>query len=63
MGWKTTGSMFEIWSTGFLGVEAHDGNQFVELNAKEEGTLYRDLLGIERDALIEFTKVLPTIAL
>lgn len=54
-GWKTTGSIFEIWSSGFMGVEAHDGNQFVEINAREEATLYKDLVGIEKDAEIEFS--------
>ena len=32
-GWKTTDSHFEIWGTGFKEVAAHDGTQFVELNA------------------------------
>ena len=54
-GWRTTGRLFEIWSTGFLGVEAHDGKQFVELNANEDATLYRDLIGIEPDDEIEFS--------
>ncbi len=54
-GWRTTGTLFEIWSTDFLGVKAHDGSQFVELNAKEDATLYRDATGIERDAVIEFS--------
>jgi WD40 repeat protein/serine/threonine protein kinase len=54
-GWKTTGQLFEIWSTGFMGVEAHDGKQFVELNATEEATLYRDLMGIEPGAEIDFS--------
>ncbi len=53
--WNTTAEKFEIWSSGFLGVEAHDGDQFVELNAKEEGTLYQELHGIERDAVLEFS--------
>ena len=38
-GWKTSDRAFEIWSTGFLGVTAYDGNQFVELNAHEDGVL------------------------
>lgn len=54
-GWKTSGELFEIWSTGFQGVEAHEGKQFVELNASEEATLYRDFVGIERDAVLEFS--------
>ncbi len=53
--WKTTGKLFEIWSTGFLGVAAHDGNQFVELNANEDATLYQVSTGIEQDAVIEFS--------
>lgn len=54
-GWKTTDRAFEIWSTGFLGVTAYDGNQFVELNAHEDGVLYKEATGIERDALLEFS--------
>jgi eukaryotic-like serine/threonine-protein kinase len=54
-GWRTTGTLFEIWSTDFWGVKAHDGSQFIELNAKEDATLYRDVTGIERDAEIEFS--------
>ena len=38
-GWETTDSAFEVWGTGFRGVPAHDGNQFVELNAFIAGTL------------------------
>ncbi|MCP4787296.1 MAG: protein kinase [Fuerstiella sp.] len=54
-GWKTTNKLFEIWSTGFLGIKAFDGNQFVELNAREEGTLYQDSTGIKPGAVIEFS--------
>jgi len=54
-GWKTTGSMFEIWSSGFQDVTAHDGNQFVELNAQEEATLYKESTEIKRDAELEFS--------
>lgn len=54
-GWRTTGRWFEIWPTNFQGVEAHEGHQFVELNAREEATLYRDLVSIEKDAVIEFS--------
>jgi hypothetical protein len=54
-GCKTSGKLFEIWSTDFLGVKAHDGNQFVELNAKEDATLYKESAGIKRDAELEFS--------
>lgn len=54
-GWKTTGKMFEMWSTGFLGVSAHDGNQFVELNASEDATLYKESTRAKRDAELEFS--------
>ena len=54
-GWKTTNELFEIWSTGFLGVGAYDGDQFVELNAMEEGTLFQDRASIAQDEVIEFS--------
>ncbi len=54
-GWKNTGQTFEIRSTGFEGVMAHDGNQFMELNANEDGMLYKDFKGIKQDAVLEFS--------
>ena len=54
-GWKTTDTHFEIWSTGFKDVAAHEGTQFVELNAYIDGTLYQDSTGIEPDSVLEFT--------
>jgi len=54
-GWKTTDEVFEIWSTGFGGFEAHDGTQFVELNARLDGTLYQDLTGIGQGAELDFS--------
>ncbi len=54
-GWNTTDAVFEIWSTGFEGFEAHDGTQFVELNARIDGTLYQDLTGIGQGAELDFS--------
>ena len=54
-GWKTTDTHFEIWSSGFLGVAAHEGTQFAELNAYIDGTLYQDSTGIQRGSVLEFT--------
>jgi hypothetical protein len=54
-GWKTTDKEFEIWSTGFEGVAAHEGTQFVELNAWVDGTLYQDSTGIQAGSVLEFT--------
>ena len=54
-GWKTTDKEFEIWSTGFEGVAAHEGTQFVELNAWIDGTLYQDSKGIQPGSVLEFT--------
>ena len=47
-GWKTTAtdSKIEIWSSGFQGVSAYEGNQFAELNAFEAAALYQDVGGI-----------------
>lgn len=44
-GWQTTASdgEFEFWGSGFNGVPAAEGNNFVELNANEVSTLYQDL--------------------
>jgi hypothetical protein len=41
-GWTNSAENFiEIWSSGFNGVPAAAGNQFVELNANLPGTLYQ----------------------
>ncbi len=44
-GWKTTASdnNLELWSSGFNGVPASDGNQFAELNANQTAALYQEL--------------------
>jgi uncharacterized repeat protein (TIGR01451 family) len=45
--WRNTAENYvEIWSDGFQGVSAHDGNQFAELNANLAGTLYQTLTTI-----------------
>ena len=54
-GWKTTDTKFEIWGTGFKDVVAHEGTQFVELNAYISGTLFQDSTGIPRGSVLEFT--------
>lgn len=54
-GWKTTTGLFEIWSTGFNGVEAYEGKQFAELNADKAGILYQDSKGIKNGDFLEFT--------
>ncbi|OXA72792.1 hypothetical protein B0A67_06170, partial [Flavobacterium aquidurense] len=43
-GWKTTATdgQIEIWSSPFNGVNAAEGNQFVELNANQVSTLYQE---------------------
>ncbi|MCD8399114.1 gliding motility-associated C-terminal domain-containing protein [Tenacibaculum finnmarkense] len=44
-GWETTASkgLIEIWRGPLEGVNAAEGNQFAELNAKEESTLFQKL--------------------
>lgn len=44
-GWETTASdnAIEIWSSGFNGVPAAEGNQFFEINANRFGALYQSL--------------------
>ena len=47
-GWLTTESdhQIEVWGSGWVGVPAFEGNNFVELNANAVGTLYQDTTGI-----------------
>ncbi|WP_396212035.1 beta strand repeat-containing protein, partial [Flavobacterium sp.] len=42
-GWQTTATdgLIEYWRTGFFGVPAASGNQFIELNANQVSTLYQ----------------------
>jgi hypothetical protein len=42
-GWTTTASdgIFEFWGSGFGGVPAADGTQFIELNAFVPGTVFQ----------------------
>ncbi len=54
-GWTTTDTHFEIWSTGHEKIAAHQGTQFAELNAYNNGTLYQDSTGIQAESVLEFT--------
>lgn len=47
-GWETSASdnKIEIWTSGFLGVTAYEGNQFIELNATQVSTVFQDVSGI-----------------
>jgi alpha-tubulin suppressor-like RCC1 family protein len=42
-GWRTTATdgLIEFWTSGFLGVPAAEGNQFVELNANQVSALFQ----------------------
>ncbi len=44
-GWLTTSTdgKIELWTTGFLGVQAQEGIQFMELNATQVAALYQEL--------------------
>ena len=54
-GWTTTDTHFEIWSTGYEKIAAHQGTQFAELNAYSNGTLYQDSTGIQAESVLDFT--------
>ena len=56
-GWKTTASdhKIELWSTGFSGVTAFQGNQFAEINANMQSTLYQDITGVAVNEKVSFT--------
>lgn len=42
--WKTTeaDNIIEVWGTGFNGVPAYNGQQFIELNANVAATIYQE---------------------
>jgi hypothetical protein len=42
--WKTTASdgLIEVWGTGYNGVPAYSGPQFIEINATQSCTVYQD---------------------
>ncbi len=44
--WRTTDDLgaIELWGDTFLGVPAHEGTTFAELNANSPGTLYQDIV-------------------
>jgi len=56
-GWDTTATdhMIEIWSTGFNGVSAYEGNQFAELDANQQATLFEDVSGIAANMKLDFS--------
>lgn len=55
-GWRTTEAdhQIEVWSTGFQGIAAWQGNVFAELNANAVSTLYQDVSGIPAGAQLSF---------
>ncbi|MGJ3626834.1 Ig-like domain-containing protein [Sphingomonas sp. MMS24-JH45] len=52
-GWSTTASdgQIEIWSTGYNGVAAYEGNQFFEVNANEAASLYQEFRSVAGSAV------------
>jgi hypothetical protein len=56
-GWETSASddNIEIWSNGYGGVFAAEGNQHAELNATEVSTLYQDVSGIPANATVGYS--------
>jgi hypothetical protein len=47
-GWQTNASdgKVEIWTSGFLGVQAHSGSRFTELNANQASTMSQLIFGL-----------------
>ena len=43
--WETTSTLnlIEIWKDGFKSVPAYEGDQFIEMNAREVASLYQDI--------------------
>lgn len=42
-GWSATTGIIEIWGSGFNGVTAYEGTNFMELNANSPNTIYQDI--------------------
>ena len=55
-GWFTTESdhQIEVWGSGFLGVPAFNGSNFVELNANAVGTLFQNITGASTGQVLDF---------
>lgn len=55
-GWRTTATdhQVEVWGSGYNGVPAYEGTDFVELNAFQVSTLYQDTSGVPAGALLGF---------
>ncbi len=55
-GWKSTATdqKIEVWSTPFNGVSAFEGNQFAEINANMQETLYQDVTGVAAGETLTF---------
>jgi gliding motility-associated-like protein len=53
-GWETTASdhLLEFWGSGFLGVPAYEGNQFVEINATQFAALFQDIPTTPGDTMV-----------
>ncbi|MEL6252340.1 MAG: T9SS type A sorting domain-containing protein [Bacteroidota bacterium] len=52
-GWSTTSSynIIEIWTSGFQGIDAYEGNQFAELNARSSASNYQVINSSPGDVL------------
>ncbi|HCI57638.1 MAG: T9SS type A sorting domain-containing protein [Bacteroidetes bacterium] len=51
--WQTTAtdSLMELWESGYNGVTAYSGNQFMEINANQVAAVYQDVSLIAGDSL------------
>jgi len=56
-GWSTTeqDQKIEVWTSGLYGVSAYEGNQFAEINANQQGTLFQDVSGLLKGLQIDFS--------
>ncbi|MEO0899523.1 MAG: T9SS type A sorting domain-containing protein [Bacteroidota bacterium] len=52
-GWHSTSShnVIEIWRSGFLGIDAYEGNQLAELNARDAAATYQIISTVPGDVL------------
>lgn len=56
-GWSTTeqDKKIEVWTSGLYNVPAYEGNQFAEINANQQATLFQDVSGLLKGLAIDFS--------
>jgi hypothetical protein len=52
--WQTSVDLLEYWTSGFLGVPAYQGSQFVELNSTTNASIFQVITGLPAGAPLAY---------